>query len=168
LRGVSVTRVAVAEVDHLDRAALAEALLGRELPERGADPLVAVTARLSRPHSAQRRLPVHLDDVVRLEKHARAGSLGQRLDASTLFVMKLRDRRIRPETMTDGFRRRVAEELDVPVELLAAHFVARPTLPHGASYKSDEAPQVGEQQTFEEAVKSSGLTAEEQAYLLAL
>jgi hypothetical protein len=98
----------------------------------------------------------------------RARALGQRLQASTLFVMKLRDRRIRPETMSDGFRRRVAEELSVPVELLAAHFAGKPTLPRAAYYKSDQPPQAGEQQTFEEAVKSSGLTPEQQAYLLGL
>jgi hypothetical protein len=99
---------------------------------------------------------------------ASSRALAQRLHASTLFVMKLRDRHVRPETITAGFRRRVAEELSVPVEVLAAHFAAPSQVAQGAYFKSDERPVAGEKQTFEEAVKASGLTAEEQAYLLGL
>jgi hypothetical protein len=40
--------------------------------------------------------------------------LANRLDVSTLFVAKLRDRQINPDTMTTGFRKRVADELSVP------------------------------------------------------
>jgi hypothetical protein len=98
----------------------------------------------------------------------KARALAQRLHASTAFVMKLRDRLIRPETMSEGFQRRVAEEMSVPVELLAAHFAAPPQLAAGAYYKAEGRPQVGEKQTFEEAVKSSSLTTEQQAYLLEL
>jgi hypothetical protein len=97
-----------------------------------------------------------------------AKSLVRRLDASTLLLMKLRDRRIRPETIPDGFKRRLAEELSVPVELLAAHFAAKPALPRAAYYKSDEPPEAGEQQTFEEALSTSSLTPEQQAHLLSL
>ncbi len=98
----------------------------------------------------------------------KARALAQRLHASTAFVMKLRDRLVRPETMSDGFQRRVAEELSVPVELLAAHFAAPPQLAPGAYYKAEGRPQVGEKQSFEDAVKRSGLTPEQQAYLLGL
>jgi hypothetical protein len=99
---------------------------------------------------------------------AKARALAQGLHASTAFVMKLRDRLIRPETMSDGFQRRVAEEMSVPVELLAAHFAAPPQLAAGVYYKAEGRPHVGEKQTFEEAVKSSCLSTEQQAYLLGL
>lgn len=96
-------------------------------------------------------------------------ALAERLHATTIFVAKLRDRQIDPQTMTDGFRRRVSTELQVPTELIAAHFAA----PQQAAdwkqlYKADEKPIVGPCQTFADAVKSSGLSEEQQQYLLKL
>ena len=43
-------------------------------------------------------------------------SLGQRLNANTVFVMKLRDRQILATTMTEGFQRRRSEERRVGKE----------------------------------------------------
>lgn len=96
-------------------------------------------------------------------------ALADRLHATTVFVAKLRDRQIDPQTMTDGFRRHVSAELQVPPELVAAHFNAQQqSIDWKQLYKADEKPHTGPCQTFAEAVKSSGLSEEQQQYLLKL
>lgn len=96
-------------------------------------------------------------------------SLAQRLKANTVFVAKLRDRQIDPDTMTDGFRQRVADELQVPPDVVVAHFAAQPQVQARSQYyKADQKPEAGDQQTFEEAVRSSNLTPDQQRYLLSL
>jgi hypothetical protein len=54
------------------------------------------------------------------------------------------------------------------MDVVVAHFAAPPRLAQGAYYNADEKREVGAQQTFEEAVKSSQLTEEQIAYLLGL
>ena len=102
----------------------------------------------------------------REEFRAVAGRIG----ANTVFVAKLRDRQIDPETMTDGFKRLVANEVKVPVGLLFAHLAAtRGSTGESAQfYKADDKPKHDQQQSFADAVRSSGLTAEEQRRLLSL
>ncbi len=95
--------------------------------------------------------------------------LAARLDTTTLFVSKLRDREIEPDTMTDGFREYAAAEMNVPVELLTAHLDAM----HGNTvparfHQADGKPSHGERQTFEEAVRSSDMSEEQQRKFLAL
>ena len=108
--------------------------------------------------------PVNPFDLEKAEFRALAG----RLHANTAFLMKLRDRRVRADTMPEGFRRLVAAELSVPMELLAAHFAGPPQLPRNAYYKSDRRPDASATQSFEEAVRGSALTPEQQAFLLGL
>jgi hypothetical protein len=100
----------------------------------------------------------------------RAGfrALVGRLNASSAFLLKVRDRVIDAGTMTEGFRRKLSAEMSVPVELLTGYLAGPPALAAGVHYKADERPTAGATQTFEEAVRSSGLTPEQQAYLLAL
>ena len=74
----------------------------------------------------------------------------------------------RADTMPEGFRRLVAAELSVPMELVAAHFAGPPQLPRNAYYKSDRRPDASATQSFEEAVRGSALTPEQQAFLLGL
>jgi hypothetical protein len=95
-------------------------------------------------------------------------SLGARLHANTVFVMKLRDRLIAADTMTIGFKQRLAEEIRAPFEAVLAYFSGGSVVSAPAYYRSDQKPQVGEKQSFEEAVRSSGLTSEQQSYLLSL
>jgi hypothetical protein len=90
------------------------------------------------------------------------------LQANPVFMAKLRDREIDPGTMTDGFQRRIAEETKAPLDLVAAHFGARSEVCAGQFYKADEKPTAASKQSFEEAVKTSGLTEEQQRYLLSL
>jgi hypothetical protein len=95
-------------------------------------------------------------------------ALAQSLHANTVFVMKLRDRLITGDTMTEGFLRRIADELGVLRENIVAHFAAPAYIQSSAHFKADTKPAAGEKQTFEEAVRSCGLTPEQQHSLLNL
>ena len=91
-----------------------------------------------------------------------------RLNANAVFVGKLRDRQIDPATMTTSFQRRVADELKAPLDVVVAHFAARQAAPTGQFFKAEGKPSTGAQQSFEEAVKSSGLNEAQQKFLLEL
>ena len=94
--------------------------------------------------------------------------LTRSLQANPVFVAKLRDREIDSGTMSDGFRRRIADETKVPLDLVVAHFTARAEVSAGQFYKADAKPTAPLKQSFEEAVKTCGLTDEQQRYLLSL
>ena len=91
-----------------------------------------------------------------------------RLNANTVFVSKLRDRQIDPATMTLGFQNRVADELKAPLDAVVAHFAAHPAAPSRQFFKAEGKPSTGTQQSFEEAVRSSGLNDAQQKFLLEL
>ena len=95
-------------------------------------------------------------------------ALAAHLHANTIFVMKVRDRIIDGATVSVGFIKEVANGLSQPFEQMAAHFAAPPQIAARAHYKADQKPAVARQQTFEEAVRSSNLTPEQQSYLLSL
>ena len=93
-----------------------------------------------------------------------------KLGTNVPFASKLRDRKIDPETMTDGFQQRVAAELDVPASVVAGHFAAEQ---RGISagqqyYKAYVKPVAGGLQSFADAVKNSGLTDSQQRNLMNL
>jgi len=90
------------------------------------------------------------------------------INANLPFVMKLRDRQIREDTMSEGFKRRVTEALEVPHDVVIAHFSAPAEVRLDARFKAEGKPEPGAKQTFEEAVRSSGLTPDQQEYLLKL
>ena len=94
--------------------------------------------------------------------------LTQGLHCNNVFAGMLRDREIIADTMTEGFKRRVADELQAPIELVAAHFAASQQIGQAQFYRADEKPQAIKKLTFEEAVRSSGLTPEQQKFLLEL
>jgi len=94
--------------------------------------------------------------------------LANRLDVSSLFVAKLRDRQIDPNTMTTGFRKRVANELSVPFDVIVAHFAVRSEAQPRQFYKAEQKPAAVPRQSFEEAVRTSGLTAEQQNHLMSM
>jgi hypothetical protein len=95
-------------------------------------------------------------------------NLAQRLHANNLFIMKLRDREIDSETMTSGFKQRVADEIRAPIDLVVAHFSGPAQVHRRAQFKAESKPEVGAKQTFGDAVRNCGLTPEQQAYLFAL
>lgn len=90
------------------------------------------------------------------------------MKANLPFVMKLRDRQIRDDTMSMGFKRRVSEELEVPLDVVIAHFAAQPEIRADARFKSEDKPAASAKQSFEDAVRGSGLTPEQQEFLLKL
>ena len=94
--------------------------------------------------------------------------LTRSLRANPVFMAKLRDREIEINTMTDGFRRRIADEIHAPLDLVVAHFSARSEIRPGQFYKADVKPTVVSKQSFQDAVKTSGLPEEQQQYLLSL
>lgn len=93
-----------------------------------------------------------------------------RLNTTTRFVIKLRDRQIDPKTITPGFRKRTAQELKVPLDVMNAHFNTRRASAGAAAqfHKADGKPAPGELQSFEEAVRTSGMSEEQQRDLLVL
>jgi hypothetical protein len=97
-------------------------------------------------------------------------AFARRLNASNVFAMKLRDRKVLPNTLTPGFQKRVADELRAPLDVVVAHFAAGQSGGARAQqfFKADDKPTDSGQQTFEEAVRSSGLTDEQQRQLLGL
>ena len=94
--------------------------------------------------------------------------LAKGLHCNTVFVGMLRDREIDPNTISDGFRRLVADEMKAPLELVAAHFAAQSGTPPGQFYKAEGKPRAGQALSFEEAVRKSALTEDQQSYLLGL
>jgi hypothetical protein len=95
-------------------------------------------------------------------------NLASRLHANTLFVLKLRDRIIDGTTISDGFKNLLTDALSAPANLMAAHFSGQQEMALRAHYKADQKPAVVKQQSFEEAVRTSNLTPEQQSYLLSL
>jgi hypothetical protein len=99
--------------------------------------------------------------------HYRA--LASAINANSVFLGKLRDRQIDPSTMTEGFQRRVAEELRVAPDVIVAYLCSeRSSRLARQFYKADQKPESYAQESFEAAVHSSGLTSEQRAYLLSL
>lgn len=97
-------------------------------------------------------------------------AFAKQIGANPVFVAKLRDRQIEPDTITDGFKHRVADELDVPLDAVGAHFAASggPANASPQFFKADDKPSHDLRQSFEDAVRNSGLTDEQQQYLLSL
>jgi hypothetical protein len=91
-----------------------------------------------------------------------------RLNANGVFIGKLRDRQIEPSTMTLGFQKRVADELGVPLDVVVAHFAAEQVISARQFYKAEGKPSIGVRQTFEEAVRNSGLSETQQRSLVDL
>jgi hypothetical protein len=95
-------------------------------------------------------------------------AFARNMKANLPFVMKLRDRQISEDTMSMGFKRRVTEELKVPLDVVVAHFAAQPEMRADARFKSQDKPAVSTKQSLEDAIRGSGLTAEQQEFLLKL
>jgi hypothetical protein len=95
-------------------------------------------------------------------------ALAEGLHSNAVFVLMLRDRQIDPGTMSKNFVSTAANQMNVPIELLAAHFASQPEAMARQHFKADDKPEQGTQVSFEQAVKQSGLTEEQQKYLLSL
>jgi hypothetical protein len=123
---------------------------------------------VQREAAVQGRQPVIVDNPFLSLDRAGLRAIGQRLNANNVFVMKLRDRQIDEKTMTPGFQCLVAEELKVPINVVVTHFSGPVEIQAGVHFKADGKPETGAKQTFEEAVRSCGLTSDQETHLLSL
>lgn len=98
---------------------------------------------------------------------ARFRRFAQQLDASAVFVSKLRDRQIELATMSTGFLSRVAELLGTGIDRVRTHLKG-PPLASAQFYKADGKPEAKTRQTFAEAVRTSNLSEAQQRRLLSL
>ncbi len=89
--------------------------------------------------------------------------LAQRLGVNAVFVSKLRDRQIQASTIPAQFQGVLANEMQAPLDLVIAHLKAV----HGSSSKLRGISEFA-QQTFEEAIRSSGLSKDKQEALFSL
>jgi hypothetical protein len=108
------------------------------------------------------------DSVIKTLHAVSQSHEAKNLDVNTVFLSKFRDRQVVPKSIPFAFQRRLAAEVDVPIELLIAHLSAPQGAPHGQLYKADKKPSNQPQQSFEEAVRGSGLDQEQQKALLEL
>ncbi len=95
-------------------------------------------------------------------------ALASQLDINNAFLSKLRDRTIEPISIPKAYCRHLAEEMDEDTEAMVAHLFA-PQESVAASrqlYKAEGKPAATARQSFEEAVKTSGLSEEQQRRLL--
>ncbi len=95
-------------------------------------------------------------------------ALASRLDVNSAFLSKLRDRTIEPISIPKTYCRYLAEEMDEETEAMAAHLYApQESVAAGRQlYKAEGKPAATARQSFEEAVKTSGLSEEQQRRLL--
>lgn len=93
-----------------------------------------------------------------------------RLGVNSTFAIKLRDRLIDPETIIarPGFCQAVADAAHVPLDVMVAHLRAPSAISAQSLYKADGKPGVSAKESFEDAVRRSGLTEEQQRRLLSL
>ncbi len=95
-------------------------------------------------------------------------ALAEQLNINNVFLMRFRDRVIVLSTIPEKFICTVAEVLGVAKDVVVAHLSSSPEVaPAGVRfYKSDKQPETASQQTFEQAVRASGLSEEQQKRLM--
>ena len=96
-------------------------------------------------------------------------ALVSQLDVNSAFLSKLRDRTIEPISIPKAYCRHLAQEMDEDTEAMAAHLYApQESVAAGRQlYKAEGKPAAATRQSFEEAVRTSGLSEEQQRKLLA-
>jgi hypothetical protein len=95
-------------------------------------------------------------------------SVATQLSVNIPFIIKLRDRAILAETIPVEFLKRIAAALKADVARIRAHLTAAPSLNPGLAFKATGKPSATSQQSFKDAVLSSGLTESQQRDLLSL
>jgi len=95
-------------------------------------------------------------------------ALVSQLDVNSAFLSKLRDRTIEPISISKAYCRHLAQEMDEDADAMAAHLYApQESVAAGRQlYKAEGKPAATARQSFEEAVKTSGLSEEQQRKLL--
>jgi hypothetical protein len=95
-------------------------------------------------------------------------ALVSQLDVNSAFLSKLRDRTIEPISIPRAYCRHLAQEMDEDADAMAAHLYAPQEFVAAGRqlYKAEGKPAAAARQSFEEAVKTSGLSDEQQRKLL--
>lgn len=96
--------------------------------------------------------------------------IANRVGVNAMFLSRIRDRHIEPDDIPNLWSERVRVALPrhpSPAEW-AGYLRGGPQLPTGAMFKSRRKPKALKRMSFEDAVRSSGLTDEQQVALLAL
>lgn len=96
-------------------------------------------------------------------------ALAPKIHANGVFVSKLRDRLIDFDTIPSRYVRHLAEEMPEELDALVAHLSSMTGIRQSHApqfYKAEGKPGALQRQTFEEAVRSSGLSSEQQSKLL--
>jgi hypothetical protein len=90
------------------------------------------------------------------------------LKMNTVLLIKLRDRQIDPATLTEGFKRFVADTLQVAKDVVDTFFGEQTPRLAVQFFKSETKPETQAQQSFKAAVRASGLSDSQQNFLLEL
>ena len=95
-------------------------------------------------------------------------ALVSQLDVNSAFLSKLRDRTIEPISIPRAYCQHLAQEMDEDADAMAAHLYApQESVAAGRQlYKAAGKPAATTRQSFEEAVRTSGLSEEQQRRLL--
>ena len=95
-------------------------------------------------------------------------ALVSQLDVNSVFLSKLRDRTIDPISIPKAYSRHLALEMDEDIDAMAAHlFAPQESVAAGRQlYRAEGKPAAAPRQSFEEAVKTSGLSDDQQRRLL--
>lgn len=95
-------------------------------------------------------------------------SLARQLGINNLLLIRLRDRAIVAATIPHRFVQRLATELGATTDAVVAYLQSPPAMVSGLSFRSPVKPAVTEQISFEKAIETSQLTADQQEALKAL
>ncbi len=92
------------------------------------------------------------------------------IHANKVFALKLRDRQIRPDTIPHRYFELISECLKIRLDQLFTYFNGQDRRPAMGTqfFKADDRPNHDLQQSFDEAVESSGLTDDQKRYLKSL
>ncbi len=137
--------------------------LPAEDPETESDETTAVPAALARAQErlAELKTQVPEDATVADPFAGRSPTelkeIAANLGLDKTLIAKLRDRKIESESIPDSLRQSLAGELQVPIEVVAAHLSRPATIYAGTSFKASGKPEVGPKETFTDAVRRSTL-----------
>ena len=89
-------------------------------------------------------------------------SIAKRLNISNLLLIRLRERAISAATIPGRFIQCLAFELGATADIVSAYLHNPPSMVAGQSLRSSVKPVVTEQVSFEQAIKTSQLTTDQQ------
>ena len=101
-------------------------------------------------------------DPIEMLSPAQLKGLAAHLNANSIFVTRLKDRLIDTAGMSEGFISAIAAVLSDSLENIRASLARPPQIAAGTAFKAKGKPRAVPKQSFEEALKASGLTQEQQ------